>query len=155
MWLIAWLLVFGLGLAALGLVGGPRHRRREHFWLRLAAVPVVPLAACGVASAFAPIWRMQAVITGQWLLVIPALLLVPILLYRPSGPPPGPSGDDGGGPGSEPPSPAPMRPHGGIPLLDAEQSRVRVRDHVRPPLTDRGPRRPAREPAPTPHRLPV
>jgi hypothetical protein len=155
MWLVAWLLVFGLGLAALGLTGGPRHQRRDHFWLRLVAVPVVPAGVSAVASAFAPIWKMHAVITGQWLLVIPALILVPILLYRPAGPPPGPSGDDDGGARPEPSPPAPPRPDGGIPLPDAEQSRTRVRDHSRPRLTERGPRRPTREPSRTPHRVPV
>jgi hypothetical protein len=155
MWLVAWLLAFGLGLTTLGLAAGPRSQRREHFWLRLLAAPVVPAVACAIASLIVPIWKMQAVVMAFWVLAIPALMLLPTLLYRPSGPPPGPGGDEGGGRGPEPPRPAPTRPRGGIPLPDAEQSRARMRDHLRPRLTDRGPRRPAREPAPTPHRLPV
>ena len=70
---------------------------------------------------------------------------------------PGDSGQDDGW-GNEPrrpPEPS-NRPWGGIPLPDAEQALVRLRDHRK--LPDRLPernRRPAREPERTPHRVPV
>jgi hypothetical protein len=85
-----------------------------------------------------------------------AVLLIPALRDGPN-PPPRPSdsgSDDGWGHGPpRPPSP-PEPPRGGIPLSDAEQSRVRLRDHGR--LADSVPkpvRRPAREPEP--RRTPV
>jgi hypothetical protein len=73
---------------------------------------------------------------------------LPMLLGR-GGSPPGQSdsdSDDGWGRGPEPPSGPPIRPRGGIPLEDAEPSRIRLRGHDR--LTDLLPardRRPARE----------
>jgi hypothetical protein len=72
-------------------------------------------------------------------------------------PHPGESGQDDGW-GNEPrrpPEPS-NRPWGGVPLPDAEQALVRLRDHRK--LGDRLPereRRPAREPDRTPHRSPV
>lgn len=150
MWQVAWVLAFGLCLGALGLAPG-RSQRRPHFWLRLLMVPLVPACAFLIASAILPIWRTQAM---AWLVLmaIPAFILLPALLFRPPGSPPGPSGDGGGGPPGPdpPPPPAPTRPRGGIPLPDAEQARTRVRDHFRPRLIGRRARRPAREPARSP-----
>jgi hypothetical protein len=61
-----------------------------------------------------------------------ALVLVPALVFRESGSSSG-SSDDGDGNGSRPsPPPLPDSGAGGIPLADAEQSRERIRDHVRP-----------------------
>jgi hypothetical protein len=154
MWQIAWVLAFGLCLGALGLAPG-RSQRRSHFWLRLLMVPLVPACAFSIASAIVPIWRTQAM---MWLVMmaIPAFILLPALLFNPPGSPPGGSGDDGGGPGPDPPPPpAPARPRGGIPLPDAEHARARVRDHVRPKLIGRRPRRPAPEPAREPRRAPA
>jgi len=155
MWQIAWVLAFGLCLGALGLAPGQRAQRRPHFWLRLVAIALIPGCALSIASAIVPIWRLQVVTMWLYLLAIPALILLPALLFRPSGPPPGPTGDEGGGPGPGPPPPAPTRPRGGIPLPDAEQARARVRDHVRPHLISGPARRPAREPAPAPRRVPA
>lgn len=152
MWLYEWL-AFGLCLGALGLALGPRAHRRKHFWLRLVAVPLVPGLALAITTAVIPTSRMQTVTRSLCLLAVPALLLAPALLYRPSGPPPGPSADEGGGPGPEPPPPAPTRPGGGIPLLDAHQALARVRDHNRPRLAARRLRRPGREPAREPVRV--
>ncbi|MBV9165900.1 MAG: hypothetical protein JO321_15215 [Solirubrobacterales bacterium] len=69
---------------------------------------------------------------------------------------PGESGDDGwGNEPRRPPEPS-GRPWGGVPLPDAEQARLRVRDHRKlPDLLPGRERRPAREPAPVPHRTPV
>ena len=153
MWLIAWVLL-GLCLGGLGLAAVPRNQRREHFWWRVAAIPVVPGSALCIACAFTPVWKMQPLLRGLAVLAIPAVILLPALLYRPSGPPPGSSGDDGGGSGREPPSPPPTRPRGGIPLPDAEQAGFRVRDHNRPRLTQPGARRPHR-PAREPRRAPA
>jgi hypothetical protein len=70
---------------------------------------------------------------------------------------PGESGQDDGW-GNEPrrpPEPS-NRPWGGVPLPDAEQALVRLRDHHKLPdhLPERD-RRPSREPERTPHRVPV
>lgn len=84
-----------------------------------------------------------------------AILMLPALRDGPS-PPPWQSdsgSDDGWGHGPKRPPKPPETPSGGIPLLDADQSRVRLRDHGR--LADqrsRPVRRPAREPARTPVR---
>src|ERR1700683_3255173 len=112
MWLYEWL-PFRLLLRAPWLALRPRAHRRKHFGVRLVAVPLVPGLALAITTAIVPISRMQAVTRSLCLLAIPALLLAPALLYRPSGPPPGPSADEGGGPGPEPPPPAPTRPGGG------------------------------------------
>jgi hypothetical protein len=76
-----------------------------------------------------------------------SLALVPALLFRGDSRP-GPSDDDPRQGGGGPQGPPPRNPgSGGIPLPDAEQSRERVRDHVRrrrPWLR----RRTAREPEP-------
>ncbi len=65
-------------------------------------------------------------------------------------------GDDGWGRGPKRPPKPPTPPGGGIPLLDAQQSRTRFREAGR--LADRLPRRgrrPAREPARDPVRTPA
>jgi hypothetical protein len=155
MWQIAWVLAFGLCLGALGLAPGQRSQRRSHFWLRLVAIALIPGCALSITSAIVPIWRMQVVTIWLYLMAIPALILLPALLFRPSGPPPGSTGDEGGGPGPGPPPPAPARPRGGIPLPDAEPARARVRDHVRPRLVSRQARRRAREPTPAPRQVPA
>src|SRR5690349_980144 len=62
--------------------------------------------------------------------------------------------DEGWGHGPKPPPKPPAPPRGGIPLPDAVQAKVRLRDHRR--LADLVPprqRRPAREPARTPVRV--
>jgi len=93
-------------------------------------------------------------LTGVVLLMLPAL--------RDNPPAPERRGDEGtdegwGGGPRRPPVP-PKPPRGGIPLLDAVQSRVRLREAGR--LSERIPRRnrrpsrePARRPVRTPHRV--
>jgi hypothetical protein len=79
-----------------------------------------------------------------------SLIIVPALLFRDDSGPGSSSDDDGGGAGPQEP-PSPDRGPGAIPLPDAEQSRERVRDHVRrKPQWLR--RRSAREPRKTPLR---
>jgi hypothetical protein len=67
----------------------------------------------------------------------------------------GSGSDDGwGNEPRRPPQPS-DRPWGGIPLPDAKQSRVRLRDHRKlADLLPRRTRRPAREPVRTPVRIP-
>lgn len=89
-----------------------------------------------------------------------ALLMLPALRDTPPAPErrTDDGGDDGWGRGPKRPPAPPKPPRGGIPLLDAVQSRVRLREPGR--LADRIPRRerrpsrePARRPVRTPHRV--
>jgi hypothetical protein len=85
-------------------------------------------------------------------LVCVAVLLIPALREGPDIPP-GSDGSDGGwGGGRDGPSNPPSAPRGGIPLPDADQARVRLRDNHRRVFDElpRRERRPAREPARTP-----
>jgi hypothetical protein len=83
-----------------------------------------------------------------------AILMVTALREEPQDPPHQNGGsDDGRGNDRLRPRRPSDRPRGGIPLPDAEQSRIRLRDHRR--LTDKLPkrlRRPAREPSRRPVR---
>ena len=78
-----------------------------------------------------------------------SLILVPALLFKGESPPASSGGDDGDD-GGRPRRPSPSdRDPGGIPLPDAEQSRRRLRDHVRPKrswLRRRSTREPGRDP---------
>lgn len=83
-----------------------------------------------------------------------AILMLTALREEPDDPPRQNGGsDDGRGNDRLRPRWPSDRPRGGIPLPDAEQSRIRLRDHRR--LADKLPkriRRPAREPARRPVR---
>jgi hypothetical protein len=102
--------------------------------------------------------QLMLMIAGLHLLglVCAAVLIIPALRDGPDFPPQRPdSGSDDGwgrGPGERPKPPDP--PRGGIPLLDAEQARIRLRDHRKLPehLPTRE-RRPSREPERTPVRI--
>jgi hypothetical protein len=102
--------------------------------------------------------QLMLMIAGMHLLglVCAAVLIIPALRDNPELPPrrSDPGSDDGWGRGPDSPPKAPDSPRGGIPLLDAEQARVRLRDHrtLREQLPRRE-RRPAREPARTPVRI--
>lgn len=88
---------------------------------------------------------------------MPALMLLPALIFRGKGPEPGSSqDDDGGGGGGGPRVPRSPRdvPRGGLPLPDAEPARIRIRGHDRPGLAAPRQRRPAHEPARRPTRVP-
>jgi hypothetical protein len=83
-----------------------------------------------------------------------AVLLLPALRSGSDLPPRGKhDSDEGGGHGpTRPPNPFDL-PTGGLPLPDAVQSRVRLRDHRRlPDFVPRPDRRPAREPGREPVR---
>jgi hypothetical protein len=101
--------------------------------------------------------QLMLMIAGMHLLglVCAAVLILPALREGPEFPPhhSDPGSDDGWGRGPNPPPEPPTRPGGGIPLLDAEPARVRLRDHRK--LSEQLPRRerrPAREPDRTPVR---
>ena len=101
--------------------------------------------------------QLMLMIAGLHLLglVCAAVLILPALRDTPDVPPRRPdSGPDDGwgrGPGGPPKPPDP--PRGGIPLLDADPARIRLRDHRKlPDVLPRRERRPAREPDRTPVR---
>lgn len=88
-------------------------------------------------------------------LICAAVLIIPALRDPPDFPPrPSDSGsDDGWGRGPGEPPPRPGSPRGGIPLPDAEQSRIRLRDDRKlGELLPKHDRRPAREPVRRPVR---
>jgi hypothetical protein len=99
--------------------------------------------------------QLMLMIAGMHLLglVCVAALIIPALREQPGLPPRSDSdSDDGWGRGPGPPPTPPAPPGGGMPLLDAEPARVRLRDHGK--LSDR-PRRRERRPAREPDRTPV
>ena len=88
-------------------------------------------------------------------LVCAAVLILPALREGPDFPPgrsdPGSDGGWGRGPDEPPARPGP--PSGGIPLPDAEQASIRLRDHRKlPEQLPKRDRRPSREPDRTPVR---
>jgi hypothetical protein len=86
-----------------------------------------------------------------------AVLMFPALKDNPapSKSPRDGEGEDGWGRGPKVPPPPPGSPRGGVPLPDADQSNVRLREHGRLGEHHRRPqRRPAREPARRPVRTP-
>lgn len=104
-------------------------------------------------------YQLLLLIAGMHLigLVGVGLLLYVALRHDPGRSWPGESGSDDGW-GNEPrrPTQPSDRPWGGLPLPDAEQSLLRLRDHRKlPDLLPDHDRRPAREPGRTPQRTPV
>ncbi len=92
-----------------------------------------------------------------YLVIVIVVLFAPLLLGRAPSPPESPDhgSEDGGGGSSPNPRPSPICPRGGIPLPDAEQSRLRLRSHRPKVHRTRVRQRPA-HPAPrrTPTRTP-
>jgi len=158
--LIVWLAAFALLFGVFVVFAGSPRERKPHFWLRVAALPLVPaliaaiLITCGDLRVVPESVAVTLLLTLVFL-TIPGLILVPILLYRRPGPPADSSDDEGGGGrGPEPPPARPPRPRGGVPLPDAEQARLRIREHGRRLAGARRSRRPAREPGRRPVRAP-
>ncbi len=91
------------------------------------------------------------------ILIVVAVALLGLMLYRRSRPGPSDPNPGDGWRGPRPPdSPQPDRPRGGIPLDDAVPARVRLRGRAR--LADglpRRDRRPAHEPERAPARTPA
>src|SRR5947209_20262273 len=101
--------------------------------------------------------QLMLMIAGMHLLglIVAGILIIPALRDSPDFPPrPSDPGSDGGwGRGPALPPPPPASPRGGVPLPDAEQARIRLRDHRKlPDLVPKRARRPAREPDRTPVR---
>ena len=150
--LIVWLVAFAVLFGAFVIAAGSSRERRSHFWVRVMSLPLV--AAIVVAGFVAigeigllPGWAVRTTLMLLVFFIVPALMLVPALLYRGPGSSPDASDDDGGGgPGPEPPPARPTTPRGGIPLPDAAPSRRRVRDEHRVVFADPPLRRPVRDP---------
>jgi hypothetical protein len=147
-----------LGLVALWIAVGSGRQRRSHFWVRLVlaslAVPSLVEAVIGISRLnVLSDEASKTLFTFLLFLGVIALMLVPSLLYRPSGSPPSPpESDGGGGGGPEQPPRSPSPPRGGVPLPNAEQARVRARDHAPPRFAELTRRRSAREPGRKPAR---
>lgn len=161
--LIIWLAAFALLFGAFVVFAGSPRERKPHFWLRVAVLPLVPGLIAAIVLGLGELRVLPESVAVTLLLTlvfltIPGLMLVPTLLYRRPGRSPDSSDDDGGGgppPGFPPAPPArPSPPRGGVPLPDAEQARVRIREHGRRLVGPRPPRRPAREPERPPVRAP-
>jgi hypothetical protein len=154
-WLAAFALLFG---AFVVFAGSPRDRK-PHFWLRVAALPLAPTLVAAILVVVRELRVIPDRVAATMLLTllvltIPGLVLVPALLYRRPGSSPDSSDDEGGGgSGPGPERPRPPSPRGGVPLPDAEQGGLRLREHGRRALGARRPRRPAREPVPAPGRV--
>jgi hypothetical protein len=105
-------------------------------------------------------YQLMLMIAGIHLLGLGCVAVLMVLAFR-QGPsdaewPSDPGRDDGWGNKPHGPSERGDRPRGGIPLPDAEQAGLRLRDHRKlPELLPRPERRPAREPEPAPEREPV
>jgi hypothetical protein len=153
-WLAAFVLCGGALVAATDRVA---VERRSHFRLRLTVLALAPLTVTLALMAAVTQGLLSSEVARMLeaflpLIGGPALMLVPAFLFRGLGPSSGPSDGDGGGGGGGPDRPPepPATPRGGLPLPDAEQSRVRLRDHDRPAFRRPARRRPAREPVRVP-----
>jgi hypothetical protein len=133
-------------------------RRRSRFGLRLAGFMVsvsLPEVVMAIGTTVGMI-RSEPVVplllSLFWGLLV--LVLAPIFLFYGHDADPGPSDDGGDGPdpGHDPPSPTP--PIGGLPMQNAEQSRLRFRG-PRPALGSTWKWRRHPEPSRSPTRIPV
>ena len=116
-----------VSLVTVCVVAGFASGRGSTYWsrvfVRCLSVPALVLFAVLVAPE-------QVAVPLGWVTLITAMLVVPALSCRNVDRPPGPPDENGGGgPGPDPPSGSPEPPRGGVPLPDADPSRVRVRDH--------------------------
>lgn len=148
------LLVEAMPMAILGgvlgpAVAGPPRRRRSRFRLRFAGVVIAIWLPIWVAVLGALVASIPEQIAGPLLIagmlwgVLIAAISGVVLFGGPESDPGSADGDDDGpGPGND--WPTPPAPVGGIPLLDAESSSTRLRDHP-PPRRGQRPRRPVRQ----------
>jgi hypothetical protein len=148
--------VVELGLVAACLSAGSDLERRSHFWLRMFLVclslPAVLMLI--VAANRLNVLSEHAALVLATVAVFAALLAMPALLCRTPESSPGPSDDEGGGgPAPDRPPASPESPRRGVPLPDADPSRIRLRDHDSPKIRSvkrRRAREPEREPVPAP-----
>jgi hypothetical protein len=100
--------------------------------------------------------QLMLIIAGVHLLGLGCVAVLMLSAFRTDAAPPNEStdseSDDGWGNEPRRPRGPSARPRGGVPLPDAEQSRIRLRDHGK--LSDRIPPR-ERRPARAPTRIPV
>src|SRR5271168_4330246 len=136
--LLPWLIVFALAFVALALSAGSSKERRSRFWVRMLlaflAMPLsVALVIAGALVGGLPDGAVGPLLLLVVFLFVPAMFFVPVLLYHQSGSSPD-SPEDGGdwGPGPDQPLGSPDAPRGGVPIPDAEQARIRLRDHTGP-----------------------
>jgi hypothetical protein len=131
-----------------GFAPGRRPNSRSRVLVRCLSAPGLVLLIVLVAPE-------QLAVPLGWMTLIIAMFVIPALSCRRLDAPPDSSDEDGGGGGSgpDPPSGSPESPRGGIPLPDADPSRVRVRDHSAP-KTRRLKRWREREPGRSPTREP-
>ena len=152
---IIFLPVVELCLVAACLSAGSDLERRSHFWLRmfLVCLSLPALLLLILAANLLNVLSEHAALVLATMVVFAALLAVPASLCRSPDSSPGPSDDEsGGGPGPDRPPASPEPPRGGVPLPDADLSRIRVRDHGSPKIRSvkrRRAREPEREPVPT------
>ncbi|MGA2010681.1 MAG: hypothetical protein ABSH51_09145 [Solirubrobacteraceae bacterium] len=129
--------------------------RRPHFALRIVVVALAMPAVLSIVIGIAVLGVLPGVVLGLLAMLvmlscIPALILVPSVLFRSPDPPTDDTDDDGRSGPDDPPI-VPPGPGGDVVLLpDAGPGRGRVRDHDRPERHPRRPRRPAREPTRAP-----
>jgi hypothetical protein len=114
-----------------------------------------PLLELGARAQLVPVGTALELLPWTGLTALGVFAVSGWVLYRNIEPSPGPPSDEddggGGGRGRDRPRPVPKPPRGGIPLPDATQSRLRLRDHVRPKRSE-APRRRVREPERQPAR---
>jgi hypothetical protein len=157
---VAWFLVVVLACGAFWVFAslGFGWQRRAHFGVRVTLMVLVPLCLLVPSSAGyeAGLLTQDTAVRIALLLLmacLPALILVPRVLYVRAESSRGDDGD-GGDPVRDGPLSPPGLPGGGLPLPlpDAEQGRWRVRNRERPAPAVRRVRRPGREPGVRPTR---
>jgi hypothetical protein len=145
--------LIAVALMLVGLVYAGRScgmERHPKFRMRLFVLSMVlplPLLAVSAATYLHLISQATGRQIGSCLPFLGfALVLVPGLLFRPFTVPPPERDDDDWRRGPDEPKPDSPPPTGGIPLRDATQQRLRVRDHAGGAAERTRVRRPAGEP---------
>jgi hypothetical protein len=149
--LLTWLVVVELAFVGFGVLGASSlgMEKRPRFLSRLLLAYLATLSLMLVLAGAVMLRILpEHVLMPLWLpLVFAAPILGPTVCYRSAGSASDSSdADAGGGSGPHQPSPRPTAPRGGVPLPDADQATVRVRDHASAELSVATPRRRTREP---------